>query len=96
MPAFKALVTEGKVKEVMCAYNRFEGEPCCSNKTLLINILKDESGDSMMLSFPIAELLPIFYTKGRHETHASAADASADAVMSEQILECRRFLLGFG
>ena len=31
LPAFKALVTEGKVKEVMCAYNRFEGEPCCSN-----------------------------------------------------------------
>ena len=42
LPAFKALVTEGNVKEVMCAYNRFEGEPCCGNKRLLMQILRDE------------------------------------------------------
>lgn len=68
----------------MCAYNRFEGEPCCSNKTLLINILKDEWGfDDVIVSDCGA--IADFYTKGRHETHASAADASADAVISEQI-----------
>lgn len=27
LPPFEALVKEGKVKEVMCAYNRFEGDP---------------------------------------------------------------------
>lgn len=87
LPAFKALVTEGKVKEVMCAYNRFEGEPCCSNKTLLINILKDEWGfDDVIVSDCGA--IADFYTKGRHETHTSAADASADAVISGTDLEC--------
>ena len=35
LPAFKSLVQEADVKEVMCAYNRFEGEPCCGNKRLL-------------------------------------------------------------
>lgn len=27
LPAFKTLVNEGKVKEVMCAYNRLKGNP---------------------------------------------------------------------
>ena len=31
LPAFKDLVQKAHVKEVMCAYNRFEGEPCCGS-----------------------------------------------------------------
>src|SRR4029079_18993673 len=34
LPAFHALVTEGKVAAVMCAYNRTNSEPCCANKEL--------------------------------------------------------------
>ena len=33
--AFRALVQEAKVSEVMCAYNRFEGKPCCGSDRLL-------------------------------------------------------------
>ena len=44
LPAFKALVQQGGVKEVMCAYNRFEGEPCCGSNRLLYNILREEWG----------------------------------------------------
>ena len=44
LPAFKTLVQEAKVKEVMCAYNRFEGEPCCGSNRLLTQILRDEWG----------------------------------------------------
>ena len=29
LPAFKALVQEGDVKEIMCAYQSIDGEPCC-------------------------------------------------------------------
>lgn len=32
--AFKELVQTANVKEVMCAYNRFEGEPCCGSNHL--------------------------------------------------------------
>ena len=38
------LVQKARVKEVMCAYNRFEGEPCCGSNRLLMQILRDEWG----------------------------------------------------
>ena len=34
LPAFKTLVQEADVKEVMCAYNRFEGDPCCGSNQI--------------------------------------------------------------
>lgn len=40
LPAFKAAVTEGGVWAVMCAYNYYKSQPCCSNEALLTNILK--------------------------------------------------------
>lgn len=87
LPAFKTLVTEGKVKEVMCAYNRFEGEPCCSNKQLLIRILREDWGyDDIVVSDCGA--IGDFYQPNHHETHPSAAAASADAVVSGTDLEC--------
>ena len=43
LPSFKTLV-DADVWQVMCAYNRFEGEPCCSNKRLLTQILRGEWG----------------------------------------------------
>ena len=44
LPAFEALVKDAKVKEVMCAYNRLEGQPCCGNSVLLQSILRDKWG----------------------------------------------------
>ena len=41
LPAFHALVDSG-VDGVMCAYNATNGEPCCANKYLLQNILRDQ------------------------------------------------------
>jgi len=39
--AFKKLVDAG-VESIMCAYNRVNGEPCCSGPTLLQHILRNE------------------------------------------------------
>ena len=44
LPAFKALVQQAGVKEVMCAYQRLDDEPCCGNSRLLQQILRDEWG----------------------------------------------------
>ena len=41
--AFKKLVDNG-TEAVMCAYNRVNGEPCCTGNTLLRKILRDEWG----------------------------------------------------
>lgn len=87
LPAFKALVTEGNVKEVMCAYNRFEGEPCCGNKRLLMQILRDEWKFKGLVVSDCGAIGD-FYGKGRHETHATAEAASADAVLSGTDVEC--------
>lgn len=58
LPPFGSLVKEGKVKEVMCAYNRFEGDPCCGSDRLLMQILRDEWGfDGIVRT---VELLLIF------------------------------------
>ncbi len=87
LPAFKSLVQDAKVKEVMCAYNRFEGEPCCGSKTLLIDILRNEwAFDGIVVSDcgGIAD----FFKLNAHKTHADAVTASADAVLSGTDLEC--------
>lgn len=89
LPAFKALVKEGKVKEVMCAYNRFEGEPCCSNKQLLVRILREEWGFDDVIVSDCGAIGDFYQPQPKnHGTHASAAEASADAVLSGTDLEC--------
>ena len=44
LPAFKALVQEAKVESVMGAYNRTNGEPCCANGPLMVDLLRGEWG----------------------------------------------------
>ncbi len=87
LPAFEALVKEGNVQEVMCAYNAFEGEPCCGSNTLLVDILRNQWGFKGMV---VSDCWAIndFYEKGHHETHDSAEAAAADAVITSTDLEC--------
>ena len=88
LPAFEALVKDANVKEVMCAYNRFEGEPCCDSDQLLIHILRNEwNYQGLVVSDCWA--IPDFYReKNSHQTHPDAASASASAVLSGTDLEC--------
>ena len=44
LPAFKTLVVEGDVREVMGAYQRYEGVPCTMSDRLLVDILRDKWG----------------------------------------------------
>lgn len=87
LPAFKELVQEARVKEVMCAYNRYEGEPCCSSKKLLIHILREQWGYRDIVVSDCSAISDLF-KKGHHETHATKEEASADAVISGTDLEC--------
>ena len=93
LPAFQDLVIQGNVKEVMCAYNRFEGDPCCGSDRLLINILRNEWNYKGLVVSDCGAI-DNFYFKGRHETHKSKADASAAAVLSGTDLECGRSYTG--
>jgi Beta-glucosidase-related glycosidases len=87
--AFERLVREGHVKEVMCAYNAFEGEPCCGSNTLLVQILRNQWGyDDVVVSDCGA--IDDFYSKSydNHRTHPDAASATADAVINGTDLNC--------
>ena len=88
LPPFEALVKEGKVKEVMCAYNRFEGEPCCSSNRLLTHILRQEWGFDGVIVSDCGAITDLHSEKGGHNTHPDAASASAAAVLSGTDLEC--------
>jgi beta-glucosidase len=44
LPAFEALVREGHVASVMCAYNAVNGQPACASEDLLYRFLRGEWG----------------------------------------------------
>ncbi|MCM1521848.1 MAG: glycoside hydrolase family 3 C-terminal domain-containing protein [Muribaculaceae bacterium] len=89
LPSFKALVDSG-VAQVMCAYNRFEGEPCCSNKRLLTQILRGEWGYDRVIVTDCWAMRD-FTADWGHHTHASDAESTSDAVASGTDLECGPF-----
>ncbi len=87
LPAFQALVQEGNVQEVMCAYNAFEGQPCCGSDRLMMDILRNKWGfEGMVVSDCWA--IDDFYKEGHHESHDTPAEAVANAVLTSTDLEC--------
>lgn len=87
LPAFEALVKDANVKEVMCAYNRFEGEPCCGSNRLLADILRNKWGFKGIVVADCGAIRD-FYAENAHLTHPDAATASAAAVVSGTDLDC--------
>ncbi|MBR6285683.1 MAG: glycoside hydrolase family 3 C-terminal domain-containing protein [Bacteroidaceae bacterium] len=87
LPAFKALVQKGDVREVMCAYNRYDGAPCCGSEQLLHQILRNEWGYKHLVVSDCGAVTD-FWNKKAHETEPDAKHASATAVISGTDLEC--------
>ncbi len=87
LPAFKALVQEGNVAEVMCAYQRIDGEPCCGNARYEQHILRDEWGFDGLITSDCGAISD-FWQAGRHEVSADAKSAAAKAVRSGTDVEC--------
>ncbi|MDR2385877.1 MAG: glycoside hydrolase family 3 C-terminal domain-containing protein [Tannerella sp.] len=87
LPAFETLVKEGNVQQVMCAYNRFEGQPCCGNNKLLVDILRNSWGyENIVVSDCGA--IDDFWRKNRHLTHPDKESAAVAAVRTGTDLEC--------
>ena len=87
LPAFQRIVVDGNVQEVMCAYQRYEGEPCCASDRLLQDILRNKWGFSGIVVSDCGAIGD-FFNKNQHGTHEDAASASADAVLSGTNVEC--------
>ena len=87
LPAFRRIVKDGHVQEVMCAYHAYDGDPCCASNFLLDDILRERWGfDGIVVSDCGA--IGDFYNKNQHGTHEDAATASVDAVLSGCDVEC--------
>lgn len=85
LPAFRELITEGKVSSIMCAYNRLDGKPCCGNDVLMQDILRNKFGFNGYVTSDCGAIADFWLT---HKTNAGKEDASVDAVLSGTDLEC--------
>ena len=90
LPAFEYIVKHSDVAQVMCGYNRLNGEPCCTNRRLF-DILRNEWEYDGILVTDCWALNDAYETDTiipRHRTHATAAAAYGDAFGREVDLEC--------
>ena len=85
MPAFKYLVTKSDVREVMCAYQRLDDDPCCGSNRLLQQILRDEWGFKYLVVSDCGAISD-FYTS--HKSSSSPVTASAKATLAGTDVEC--------
>ena len=85
MPAFKKLVQDSKVREVMCAYQRLDDDPCCGSQRLMQTILRDEWGFKYLVVSDCGAVSDFY------ESHKSSSDpvhASAKATIAGTDVEC--------
>lgn len=85
LPAFKALVQEADVRQVMCAYQRLDDEPCCGNTRLLQRILRDEWGYEYIVVSDCGAITDFFNT---HKVSSDPIHAASKGVLAGTDIEC--------
>jgi len=85
MPAFKTLVQDAKVREVMCAYQRLDDDPCCGSQRLLQTILRDEWGFKYLVVSDCGAVSDFYES---HKSSSSPVHATAKATIAGTDVEC--------
>jgi beta-glucosidase len=85
LPAFKSLVMEADVRQVMCAYQRLDDEPCCGNSRLLQTILREEWGFKHLVVSDCGAVTDFFTS---HKVSSDAVHASAKSALAGTDVEC--------
>ena len=85
LPAFKSLVQDAGVRQVMCAYQRIDDEPCCGNSRLLQRILRNE-WEFKYLVVSDCDAITDFYTG--HNISSDPVHASVKGVLAGTDVEC--------
>lgn len=85
LPAFRDLIVDAKVSGVMCAYNAFDGQPCCGSDKLMQKILRDDWGFKGYVTSDCGGVTLFWKT---HKTHDTQEKAAADAVLHGTDCEC--------
>ncbi len=85
LPAFRASIVEADAGSVMCAYNRYMGDPACASQILLKEILRDEWGFDGYVVSDCWAISDIYYN---HKVVGTAAEAAALSVAAGTDLNC--------
>ena len=85
LPAFKSLVQQADVREVMCAYQRLDDEPCCGNSRLLQQILRQDWGFKYLVVSDCGAVTDFFTS---HKVSSDAVHAASKAVLAGTDVEC--------
>ncbi|HOT14692.1 MAG TPA: glycoside hydrolase family 3 C-terminal domain-containing protein [Bacteroidales bacterium] len=85
LPAFKALVQDADVRQVMCAYQRLDDEPCCGNTRLLQRILREEWGFKHIVVSDCGAITDFFTS---HKVSSTPVHAASKGVLAGTDVEC--------
>ena len=84
LPAFRALIMEGKADSIMCAYNRLNSSPACESKQLF-DILRHEWGFN---GYVVSDCGAVWDMYHGHQFVKTEAEAAALAVRAGTDLTC--------
>jgi len=85
LPAFEELVREAGVEAVMGAYNAMNGTPCCANRALLVDILREKWGFE---GHVVSDCGAIDHIYTAHKTVETPEEAAALALKNGCDLNC--------
>ncbi|RZK40896.1 MAG: hypothetical protein EOO90_13060 [Pedobacter sp.] len=85
LPAFKMLAQDGHVYSFMCAYNRLNGEPCCSDAFLLTDILRKKWGFKGFVATDCGAVYDFYMF---HKTAKDSVEAVAQAIKAGADNQC--------
>jgi beta-glucosidase len=86
LPAFKILA-DTKVAGFMCAYNAYEGQPCCGSDKLMIDLQRNDWRYKGYVTSDCGAIDDFYKT---HKTHPDAAVAAADGIYHGTDVDCGR------
>ncbi|MGN6340978.1 MAG: glycoside hydrolase family 3 C-terminal domain-containing protein [Ginsengibacter sp.] len=85
LPAFKQLVVNAKVAGVMCAYNAYQGQPCCGSDKLMVDILRNKWNFKGYVTSDCGAIDDFYKT---HKLFPNAESSATDAVLHGTDVEC--------
>ena len=85
LPAFRALVVDGKAESVMCSYNAFRGQPACGSDELLGKVLRGEWG---FKGYVVSDCGAVIDIHENRKARRTAAEGAAMALLAGTDLEC--------
>ena len=90
LPQFEVGIREAKAYSLMCAYNRYNGEACCTSGKLLDDVLRKDWAFS---GFVVSDCDGIVDIYKNHKQVKTPAEAAVLAVKSGTDLECGKVYL---